>query len=90
MALGVDEAGRIVVGVRTSTSDTSIAAVERLTRSGVPDPSFGTGGRVEGALGADPAIPSAILLPGAGYLVAGTTGVGSADPHAVLSLLRSA
>jgi uncharacterized delta-60 repeat protein len=88
MAVAVDEEGRTVVGVRTSTSDTSIAAVARLTYRGDPDPTFGVGGRVEGALGPDSAIPSALLVvPQPGYVVAGTTGVETGDPHGVVSRL---
>jgi uncharacterized delta-60 repeat protein len=86
-AVAVDDAGRTVVGVRTSTSDTSIAAVARLTRRGAPDPTFGIDGRIEGALGPEPAIPSTIFVVPGGYVVAGTTGVRSDDPHAVASRL---
>lgn len=62
-----------VVGVRTSTSDTSIAAVARLTFRGKNDRSFGTGGRVEYVLGpdSDSWLRALMVVPGVGYVAAG-------------------
>jgi uncharacterized delta-60 repeat protein len=86
MSVAVD--GRsTVVGVRTSTSDTSLAAVARLTARGTPDGSFGTGGRVEGALGlGSDSWPRALVVePGLGYVVAG----GWTGPAVVSRLLST-